>query len=139
MPLLTNNELNSSQIVACLAVLNNTGNLLSVLADSRDHDKPTEGEIALEVTLLAACDRLDTMLKESARWTLPAEDGQRHYDKIGAEQAEAAELANALQRHQVFAANFQRHVALGQFRDAVANPQPPEPIRPIKKNVKRKK
>ena len=147
MPLFTNHEINAQQVAACLAVVNNAGHALSLLEDS-DTTTKSEPEIALEVTLMAACDRLDLILKDDKRWTLPEKDGHAHYEAVALEQTLQLALGNDIKKNEVFVAEFQKQVAIaGIVGVSVSNPAtgltvPAPEVTPKpapKKNDKRKR
>ena len=117
MPLVTNQEINTGFVNACLSVVNVAGSALMHLKGENDTEKPTEAELALEVTVMGACDRLDKILADEARWTLPKNDGHQNYVSIAEQQALNLSLGNDLKGHEVFAAEFNKQLAVARLLD----------------------
>lgn len=117
MPLVTNQEINTGFVNACLSVVNVAGSALMHLKGENDTEKATEAELALEVTVMGACDRLDKILADEARWTLPKNDGHQNYVSIAEQQALNLSLGNDLKGHEVFAAEFNKQLAVARLLD----------------------
>lgn len=138
----TNKELSSYQIADCLAIIGNLtgflsrGQAQSLFSEDNSHvGTQLDGGVksALETTIINACNRLDAMIADDRRWTLPATDGHEIYEQF----------AKAAVAKSVSEANFANMRAsqmanqLAMFAAALAsqqeNPEPPKQPRRSRK------
>jgi hypothetical protein len=71
------------QVHDCLATIRTVSTWLTKTQATPDEDYlPAEAKLSLEVTLMNACHRLDKILADDSRWSLPEIDAQRYADKL---------------------------------------------------------
>lgn len=135
MAIATNQEITNAQVAACLQVVNVVGHARSMFDDEDSGQKAGDHVTSMEATVINACNRLDEILNDESRWRVPETDGHSYVEAIAREQVLAANYANKLKEHEVFAADFSKQLAIARLSN------PPEfPPAPTKKNnAKRKK
>jgi hypothetical protein len=135
MALATNREINQNQVAALLATITQVGGTLVSLEEvsespERSGDDP---RVPLDATLLNACARLDSILSDDSRWTLPEMDGHLSQQGVAHQQEQALALDNKLKAYEILEAELNKRRAMF----AAAQSLPVE--KPVKTNVKRKK
>jgi hypothetical protein len=124
IPLRTNRELTSHQISDLVAIITHLNNQLPHAGDTSVPTPHPEANTSMEAALIRACNRLDDILDDSARWKLPdtTNDGHTHMQALARSEAQILELQAELVKLQVFAAQFRQKMVVD---DLLASPSVP--------------
>lgn len=118
----TNREISSHQIGDLLGAITHLRNHLRYMDADSTATKHGEADTSIEASLIRACNRLDEILDDPARWALP-KDGHDQIADIAKSQAEIVALQAELIKLQVFAGKFRQQLVVN---DLLGSPSVPE-------------
>lgn len=103
IPLLPNHQISAGQLQAALNVVVQSAHCIRIL-DKEDQGY-TEGQVALENTLVKACERLDSLLADTSRWALPEMDAQSVASGYAIQHVKLTASQNAIAEAQLLGLN----------------------------------